>query len=51
MARLYLPHNIPFSENFISQLRFMIESKLWNNKAETKNVSRAKMVGFIKTCD
>ena len=29
----------------------MIESKLWHNKTETKNVKVAKMVEFIKTCE
>ena len=29
----------------------MLESKLWHNKTETKNVNVAKMVEFIKTCD
>ena len=29
----------------------MLESKLWHNKTETKNVKVAKMKEFIKTCD
>ena len=29
----------------------MLESKLWHNKTETKNVNVAKMVEFIKTYD
>ena len=29
----------------------MLESKLWHNKTETKNVKFAKMVKFIKTCE
>ena len=29
----------------------MIESKLWHNKTEIKNVKVAKMVEFIKTCE
>ena len=29
----------------------MLESKLWHNKSETKNVKVAKMVEFIKTCE
>ena len=29
----------------------MLESKLWHNKTETKNVNVAKMVEFTKTCD
>ena len=29
----------------------MLESKLWHNKTEIKNVKVAKMVEFIKTCD
>ena len=29
----------------------MLESKLWYNKTENKNVKGAKKLGFIKTCD
>ena len=29
----------------------MLESKLWYNKTDIKNVKGAKMVEFIKTCD
>ena len=29
----------------------MLESKLWHNKTETKNVNVAKMVEFMKTYD
>ena len=29
----------------------MLESKLWYNKTETKNVKVAEIVEFIKTCD
>ena len=29
----------------------MIESKLWHNKTEIKNVKVAKIVEFIKTCE
>ena len=29
----------------------MLESKLWHNKIDTKNVKVAKKVEFIKTCD
>ena len=29
----------------------MYQSKLWQNKTETRNVKVAKMVEFIKTCD
>ena len=29
----------------------MLESKLWCNRTETKNVMVAKMVEFIRTCD
>ena len=44
------------SENFISQVKepshfSMLETKLWHNKTEIKNVKVAKMMEFIKTCD
>ena len=44
------------SENFISQVKepshfIMLETKLWHNKTEIKNVKVAKMMEFIKTCD
>ena len=29
----------------------MLETKLWHNKIDTKNVKVAKMMEFIKTCD
>ena len=29
----------------------MVESKLWHNKTEAKNIKVAKMMELIKTCD
>ena len=29
----------------------MLETKLWHNKPDNKNIKVAKMVEFIKTCD
>ena len=42
--------------SFISQVKepshfSMLETKLWHNKTEIKNVKVAKMMEFIKTCD
>ena len=42
-------HTILFSKE--SSYFRMLESKLWHNKTETKNVKVAKMVEFIETCD
>ena len=43
---------ILFSENVKEPSHFSIlESKLWHNKTETKNVKVAKMVEFIKACN
>ena len=35
----------------IGQVFSMLESKLWYNKTENKNVKGTKKLGFIKTCD
>ena len=29
----------------------MLDSKLWHNKTENKNMKIELMMGFIKTCD